>query len=201
MIKNTSGHGKFARLPYQLDHWNWGAFLLPIPWGLAHGVYISLLFLIPIVGLVVPFYLGAKGNQKAWEARYWESEEKFASRQRKWAIAGVVVTIIVLMIYLIPNYMAEKEEDKIFEVYEEMQNLILENDQVKAELGQELQFFYSRYIASSIKNSDLNNQSIEFMVTSDRYNDPYSILAHFTRDDSGHLKLDHVEIKKVNGSD
>ena len=43
--------------------WNWGAFLLTWIWGIRNRVWISLFALIPVVGIVMSFVLGAKGTQ------------------------------------------------------------------------------------------------------------------------------------------
>ncbi|MBS7532015.1 DUF2628 domain-containing protein [Hazenella sp. IB182353] len=40
------------RVPVEVQGWNWGAFFFTWIWGITHGVWISLLTLIPFVGWV-----------------------------------------------------------------------------------------------------------------------------------------------------
>ena len=53
-------------IPAEIDGWNWGAFLLNWIWGIGNNTFIALQTFIPVVGLVMPFVLGAKGNRWAW---------------------------------------------------------------------------------------------------------------------------------------
>jgi hypothetical protein len=50
-----------------------------------------LLSLIPFVGLVMAFVLGAKGSEWAWRKKTWPSVERFKAVQRRWAVAGLIV--------------------------------------------------------------------------------------------------------------
>ena len=88
-------------VPAEVKKWNWGAFLLTWIWGIGNQVWIALIALIPIVGIVMMFVLGAKGNEWAWEKRRWDSVESFHSTQRKWAIAGLIVYGAVIVIYVL----------------------------------------------------------------------------------------------------
>jgi hypothetical protein len=87
--------------PAEVKRWNWGAFLLTWIWGIGNQVWIALLALIPIVGLVMMFVLGAKGNEWAWEKGRWDSVEAFHRTQRKWAIAGLIVFGLGLLISIV----------------------------------------------------------------------------------------------------
>ena len=87
--------------PAEVKRWNWGAFLLTWIWGIGNQVWIALLALIPLVGFVMMFVLGAKGNEWAWEKRRWDSVESFHSTQRKWAIAGLIVYGALIVIYVL----------------------------------------------------------------------------------------------------
>ena len=82
--------------------WNWGAFLLTWIWGIGNGVYVALLCLVPVLGIVMMFVLGSKGNELAWRAKRWESVEQFQRSQRKWAwsAVGVYGGVIVLWILI-----------------------------------------------------------------------------------------------------
>lgn len=87
-------------IPEQIRHWNWGAFLLTPFWCIRHGIWLGLLLFIPIFGLIIPFILGAKGNQKAWIKNTHESVENFLKRQRFWGFAGLAVWIVGLFLFI-----------------------------------------------------------------------------------------------------
>jgi hypothetical protein len=95
-MENTSGQGKSAVVPPEIDRWNWGAFLLNWIWGLGNRVYIALLMFVPFVNIVMAFVLGAKGSAWAWKNKRWESVEHFKRVQRLWAIAGVLVLVLAI---------------------------------------------------------------------------------------------------------
>lgn|GEM_PF-2304794 len=96
---NTSGQGEHSIVPPEIIKWNWGAFFLHFIWGIAHKVWISLLFFVPIFGqLFIPFVLGAKGNEWAWRNRKWHSVEHFLEVQRKWAKWGLIVFCVIMLI-------------------------------------------------------------------------------------------------------
>ncbi len=84
-------------VPPEIKKWNWGAFFLSWIWGLAHNTYIALLVFVPVIGLFVPFILGFKGSEWAWRNREWQSVEAFQERQRKWAWAGFIFTVTMLV--------------------------------------------------------------------------------------------------------
>jgi hypothetical protein len=86
-------------IPPELDRWNWGAFLLNWIWGVGNNTYIALLTLIPFVGFVMPFVLGAKGSRWAWRNGRWDGVEHFKRVQRQWAIWGAVILVGVLVIF------------------------------------------------------------------------------------------------------
>jgi hypothetical protein len=88
---NTSGGGPLAAVPPEVDRWNWGAFFLGWIWGIANNTWISLLLFVPLVNIVMPIVLGARGSRWAWRNRRWESVARFRAVQRRWAIAGVLV--------------------------------------------------------------------------------------------------------------
>lgn len=95
-MDNTSGHGQFAVVPDEVKRWNWGAFWLTWIWGLFNGAYISLLALIPILNIIMMFYMGSNGNELAWRSRYWDDAADLHKTQKKWAIAGWIVTLLIL---------------------------------------------------------------------------------------------------------
>jgi hypothetical protein len=93
-MENTSGQGKLAAVPPEIDRWNWGAFLLNWIWGIGNNTYIALLVFVPVVNFVMLFVLGTKGSIWAWRNARWNSVEHFKSAQRKWAIWGVVLWFV-----------------------------------------------------------------------------------------------------------
>jgi hypothetical protein len=78
-------------VPPEIRRWNWGAFFLTWIWGIGNRVYVSLLSLIPLVGWVMAFVLGAKGSEWAWQNRTWPSVQRFRTVQRRWTVAGLIV--------------------------------------------------------------------------------------------------------------
>ena len=86
-------------VPPEIDRWNWGAFLLNWIWGIGNNTYIALLTLIPFVGLVMPFVLGAKGSAWAWRNGRWDSVAHFRRVQRQWAIWGAIIWITAIVLF------------------------------------------------------------------------------------------------------
>jgi len=75
-------------LPPELEGWNWGAFFLNWVWGLAHNTWVALLMFVPLVNIVLPFVLGARGNAWAWRNNQWRDIDHFRRVQRIWARVG-----------------------------------------------------------------------------------------------------------------
>lgn len=101
-------------LPPELRRWNWGAFFLNWIWGLGNGTYIALLMFVPFVNIVMPFVLGAKGDQWAWKNGRWRSAEHFRRVQRLWAIwsfvaFGVSILFFVGLFALVSALMSNSE--------------------------------------------------------------------------------------------
>jgi len=99
---NTSGMGSTAAVPPEIRGWNWGAFWLSWIWAIAHSTWIGLLSLVPYVGVIMHFVLGAKGSEWAWQNRRFEGGvAEFKAVQRAWAKwAAVLVIVAVTMILL-----------------------------------------------------------------------------------------------------
>jgi len=89
-VQNTSGQGAIAAIPPEIQGWNWGAFTLNWIWGLCNNVWIALLCLIPFIGVVMVFVLGARGNEWAWQSRKWDSIERFKETQSYWSYFGIL---------------------------------------------------------------------------------------------------------------
>ncbi len=90
-MENTSGQGKHASVPPEVDRWNWGAFFLNWIWGLAHNTPIAMLCFVPCVGMFMPFVLGMKGSAWAWQNKRWDSIDQFRRSQRLWGLAGLAL--------------------------------------------------------------------------------------------------------------
>ncbi|SFS63975.1 DUF2628 domain-containing protein [Marininema halotolerans] len=98
-MRNDYGNDHDRKVPNEAKNWNWGAFFLTFVWGLYHRVYLSLLVFVPIVGIVIPFILGAKGSEWAWKRKEWESVEEFTTSQRWWRNLGLAVTLGVVIAF------------------------------------------------------------------------------------------------------
>jgi len=98
-MENTSGQGKAAVVPVEINRWNWGAFLLNWIWGIGNSTFIALLMFVPFINIVMPFVLGAKGSAWAWQNNRWESVDEFRRVQRLWAIWSVVTYVIVIGLF------------------------------------------------------------------------------------------------------
>lgn len=48
----------------------------------------------------MPFYLGVKGNELAWEHRKFESVEQFKEVQRKWMYWGIGVFVASIVFFM-----------------------------------------------------------------------------------------------------
>jgi hypothetical protein len=92
-----------AAVSEELAKWNWGAFLLGPIWGIGHGVFRSLLTLVPLYGIYEWIMLGRNGNRWAWEARTWDSIESFRKSQRKWAKWGAIIDVLVFLVIVGSN--------------------------------------------------------------------------------------------------
>jgi hypothetical protein len=93
-MENNSGQGGLTTVPVEIDKWNWGAFFLNWIWGVGNNTFIALLMFAPLVNMVMPFILGAKGSAWAWRNKRWESVEHFRKVQREWAKWSFIMLII-----------------------------------------------------------------------------------------------------------
>jgi hypothetical protein len=91
---NTSGQGSGAAVPEEVKGWSWGAFFLTWIWGIGNSVWLALLAFVPFVNLVIPFVLGVKGREWAWQAKHWDSVEQFNKTQKTWGMVGLILAII-----------------------------------------------------------------------------------------------------------
>ncbi|MBR6163733.1 hypothetical protein IKQ26_07590 [bacterium] len=104
---NTSGKGKESVVPEVIKKkFNWGACLGTWIWGIGNDSYLTLLiipafFLGPfsiffLIGL--PIWFGIKGNEWAWQNRYFDNIAQFNKYQRNWAKIGVAITVVMTII-------------------------------------------------------------------------------------------------------
>lgn len=111
------GAASAGPLPDGVKGWSWGAFLLNWLWAVFNGVWIGLLALVPFVGFVMMFVLGAKGREWAWRSKHWESVEQFQRVQRKWSAWAVGLLIVPVVIGIVgaiamPAYRGYVERSK-----------------------------------------------------------------------------------------
>ena len=115
-VTNNSGGGENIAVPDVVkNRFNWGAFLLHWIWGIGNKTYIACVVLaialIPFIGGLASFcfcvWLGIKGNEWAWQNKHFSDIEAFHENQRKWAVAGVIILIlsILLSIFVVGFYM------------------------------------------------------------------------------------------------
>jgi hypothetical protein len=93
--ENTSGQGKDAVIPEEIKGWNWGAFLMSWIWGIGNKVWIALLAF--LLGIIMSIILGIKGNEWAWRNKTWNSVEHFKKTQRTWAVVGIILLVISIV--------------------------------------------------------------------------------------------------------
>ena len=90
----SSGQGMVSIVPTEVHKWSWGGFGVGLIWGIYHGVWISLLTLIPFVNFIMMFYLGFKGRELAWKKNKWISPAEFDAFQKKWDVVGIVSFVL-----------------------------------------------------------------------------------------------------------
>ena len=98
IMENTSGQGEAADVPREIIRWNWGAFFLNWIWGIRNKTYIAFLCVVPVIGFVMMFVLGLRGNEWAWQNKRWESVEQFLHEQNIWSKWGIRLAIVFLIL-------------------------------------------------------------------------------------------------------
>lgn len=141
-MENTSGLGKHADIPPEIKGWNWGAFLLNWIWGIGNKTYIAFLMFVPVVNIVMPFVLGARGNAWAWQNKKWDSTEHFKRVQRQWrfwslvSLAAIVMVILMAVAIIFGVYSLMKSS----EVYQLSIQRIETNVEVRQTLGDPIEY-------------------------------------------------------------
>jgi hypothetical protein len=118
IMENTSGQGATATVPVEVDRWNWEAFLLNWIWGIGNHTFVALLMFVPLINIVMPLVLGAKGSSWAWRNKRWESVEQFKATQSKWAkwsllVYTVFASMLVRLILVIAASLKSTEAFKL----------------------------------------------------------------------------------------
>ena len=95
-----------AQFDDSLARWNWGAFLIPVLWAPAHGLWLWAVLWIAlswtiIGGLGVAIYLGAKGSELAWRTRPFRDADHFRQVQSRWMYWGIGITILAAVFALV----------------------------------------------------------------------------------------------------
>jgi len=100
-LDKNEEHKGIIPIPDEIKGWNWGAFFLSWIWGIGNRVWVALLALIFPFSLIMPFILGYKGNEWAWQKNDWNDIKQFKRLQRRWAYVGFVVIGILLIIFFL----------------------------------------------------------------------------------------------------
>lgn len=95
-----------AEIDKELSKWNWGAFFCTWIWAAYHKIYWPLVIIIigciPYLGqvalLTLSVYLGITGSTKAWNSGRYANFDSFKTAQKRWAIAGILLFVIGLVI-------------------------------------------------------------------------------------------------------
>jgi hypothetical protein len=87
----------------QLDRWNWGAAFFNWIWALGHKlwVYALLGFVLSFIPFAAFILFGLKGNEWAWERGGYASVEELRAKERKWAIAALIVFVISILLAIL----------------------------------------------------------------------------------------------------
>ncbi len=118
--RNNSGQGPTAKAPAMVaNRFNWGAFFLTWIWGCFHKQFLTLLIFLPaifsflfqkdqvvqlvcaVASLGLSIWFGIKGNEWAWQGRHYDSIAQFHESQKKWAIAGIILTVLWTVLIII----------------------------------------------------------------------------------------------------
>ena len=159
---NTSGQGANAAVPAEIDRWNWGAFLLHWVWGIGNNTFIALLAFVPLVNLVIPFVLGARGSAWAWRNKRWDSVDEFRRVQRAWAKWAVILYLAMLGM-LVVMFLVLSTSFKNSDVFQLSVGELRANDDAMALLGRPLD---TGFPMGSIETSGGSGQaSIQYSVS------------------------------------
>ncbi len=178
MVENTSGHGEYAVVPDEIIKWNWGAFWLTWIWGIGNRSYIALLSLLPIANLIMPFYLGKRGNELAWKNNRWYDIEELHHTQKKWAIAGWIIGLLFIAAIIgngVAKYQKEKESERIaLEVME----IVMKDKEANGIIDENYEIIHKGPISTPIRR----NKIIGYNIIIRSNNEIYSVYAYIGKD-------------------
>ncbi len=100
-VPSAPGTAASSGTPAEISRWNWGAFFWTWLWSISNRVWIGLLSLLPGLNFIMAIVLGVKGSQWAWENRQWDGVEHFKRVQKKWAVAGLIVFLLTLLVIIV----------------------------------------------------------------------------------------------------
>lgn len=149
MENNTSGQGKHADIPSEIQGWNWGAFLLTWVWGIGNNTYRAFWMFCPFVNIIMFIALGLKGNEWAWRHKQWQSVEHFKRVQKKWTIASLVF-IGAMLLFFVAMFVGIGGMMKDSKPYQVSLYQVKQSSEVVAQLGTPINSgFVNGNIASS----------------------------------------------------
>lgn len=100
-VNHESTSGVNGPFPAELAGWNWGAFFFTWIWGIGHNVWLSLLVFLPVLNVIMPFVLGFKGNEWAWQHKKYASVEAFKKTENTWKKWGFGLLIFIILFYVV----------------------------------------------------------------------------------------------------
>lgn len=133
---NSSGYGKESDVPEEIKKWNWGAFWLTWIWGIGNKSYIALLGLIPILNVIMSFYLGIKGNELAWRNKGWYDIKYFKKTQKKWGICGWIIACFICIFALFNQNSLYRMEHTRNQIYKQAIFQFERNKEIKEIIGE-----------------------------------------------------------------
>ena len=98
---NTNQNYDVHNPPQELKGFNWGAFALPLFWGLSNKVYLALICLIPYIGIIVNIYFGIFGNSYAWKGGRFKTPKECMECQKVWNKWGLTIFIVYMIIIVL----------------------------------------------------------------------------------------------------
>ena len=123
-VENNSGQGSGTVIPQNVKKFCWGAFFLTWIWGIFNKtfiilyIYLAMIVILLIlhfalgmpiktckgigdlIGLGLCIWFGIKGNEWAWQNKHWNSIKHFHDVQKKWAIAGVILLVLIVPLFV-----------------------------------------------------------------------------------------------------
>lgn len=80
--------------------WNWGAFMLTLPFAIGNCAYLGLLCLVPGLNFIWCFFAGAEGARWAYESGMFANIDEFNGAMESWNRAGKIMFIVCIALIL-----------------------------------------------------------------------------------------------------